>query len=280
MRTALPTLLLVVYSGPDRIFVERGGAVAGAVAGARHAAATSAGRHARQAGIAGGAAVGRDRPVRRHGPVEVARCRGRAGQVAGRRRRDGVGGQQRLPVHSADKFGDVQLHVEWATPAAGQRQRTGSRQQRRVSDGPVRSAGARLLRQRHLCRRPGRAPSMVSTRRWSTPACRRASGRATTSCFAARDFDADGTVARAGADHRVSQRGPGAGQRGDLGTDGLAAARALQARTPTSCRSRCKTTATRCATATSGCANWPNARRAGRTGRAAADPWSSFRPTS
>lgn len=36
---------------------------------------------------------------------------------------------------------------------------------------------------------------MASTRRWSTPACRRASGRVTTSCFAGR-FHADGTVAR------------------------------------------------------------------------------------
>ncbi|MHC4155084.1 MAG: family 16 glycoside hydrolase [Planctomycetota bacterium] len=45
-------------------------------------------------------------------------------------------------------FGDCQLHIEWA--------RAGQRQQRRLPDGQVRGAGARLVRQYHIRGRPGR----------------------------------------------------------------------------------------------------------------------------
>ena len=99
-------------------------------------------------------------------------------------------------VFSAGKFGDVQLHVEWATPVPARRPRPGTRQQRRVSDGPVRSAGARLVRERNLPRRPGRGASTASIRRWSTRACRPGEWQSYDIVFRRPRFHGDGTVAR------------------------------------------------------------------------------------
>ena len=60
------------------------------------------------------------------------------------------------PIETKGKFGDIQLHVEWAAPdppdGVGQdRGNSGD-----LPDGPVRDPGARLLQGRHLRRRPGR----------------------------------------------------------------------------------------------------------------------------
>ena len=56
---------------------------------------------------------------------------------------------------SKDSFGDVQLHVEWAAPAVVR----GTSQNRSNSgiffQGEFPDSGARLVRESHLCRRPG-----------------------------------------------------------------------------------------------------------------------------
>ena len=99
--------------------------------------------------------------------------------MEGGKRRDGL--RQGRCIGTKEKFGDMQIHVEFADahPAAGQG--PGPRQQRRVPDGQVRVPGARQLREPDLPRWPGRRRSTASIRRWSTPRARRANGRCTTS---------------------------------------------------------------------------------------------------
>ena len=89
------------------------------------------------------------------------------------------------PIETKGKFGDIQLHVEWAAPDPPARRGPGPRQQRHLPDGPVRDPGARLLQGRHLRRRPGRGDLRPVSRRCSTPRARPASGRPTTSPSAA-----------------------------------------------------------------------------------------------
>ena len=58
-------------------------------------------------------------------------------------------------IRTKQGFGDVQLHIEWATPSPARGIRAGPRQQRRVLPEHVRGAGARLVRERDLLARVG-----------------------------------------------------------------------------------------------------------------------------
>ena len=60
-------------------------------------------------------------------------------------------------IFTKQAFGDCQLHVEWATPEEGRRPRPGRGNSGVFLHGPLRNSGPRLLRQRHLLRRPGAA---------------------------------------------------------------------------------------------------------------------------
>ena len=51
--------------------------------------------------------------------------------------RDGFAVPKKTSISTKQEFGDCQLHIEWATPSEGQRQRPGTRQQRCLSDGKV-----------------------------------------------------------------------------------------------------------------------------------------------
>ena len=89
------------------------------------------------------------------------------------------------PIETKAKFGDIQLHVEWAAPEPARRRGPGPRQQRHLPDGPVRDPGARLLQGRHLRRRPGRGDLRPVSAPVQRLAPARRSGRPTTSPSAA-----------------------------------------------------------------------------------------------
>ena len=129
-------------------------------------------------------------------------------------------------LHSADKFGDVQLHIEWAAPlpVVGSGQGRGnsgvflmglyevqvldSYENETYADGQAGAIYGQYPPLVNACLPPGewqsydivfRRPRFIPTARWP-----------------------------AGADQRRAQRRGGAGQRRDLGSDGLVAKRALQ----------------------------------------------------
>ena len=89
-------------------------------------------------------------------------------------------------IRTKEKFGDCQLHVEWAAPDQSRGRQPGPRQQRHLPDGPGRNPGAGQLQQPHLRRRLRRLGL------WREPAdgqrrcARRASSRSTTSSSAGR----------------------------------------------------------------------------------------------
>ena len=56
-------------------------------------------------------------------------------------------------IRTKEKFGDCQLHVEWAAPSEGRGRQPGPRQQRHVPDGPRGGSGAGQLQQPDLRRR-------------------------------------------------------------------------------------------------------------------------------
>ena len=74
-------------------------------------------------------------------------------------------------------FGDCQLHVEFAEPTPAVGREPGARQQRRLSDGPLRDPGARLLREQDLRRRPGRGRLRTVSAAGQRRASARDSGR-------------------------------------------------------------------------------------------------------
>ena len=110
---------------------------------------------------------------------------------------------------------------------AGRRRRPGPRQQRRLPDGHVRGAGARLATTTRPTPTARRRRSTGSTRRWSTPAASRASGRPTTSSSTRPRFDADGKlVGPAHADGLPQRRARAEPRRADR-ADGAQGAAAL-----------------------------------------------------
>ncbi|MEI9866214.1 MAG: DUF1080 domain-containing protein [Limisphaerales bacterium] len=60
---------------------------------------------------------------------------------------DGVATSAKGDIVTTNKFGDIQLHLEFREPTPGTRRRPGPGQQRGLFHGPLRGAGARLLHQ-------------------------------------------------------------------------------------------------------------------------------------
>ena len=157
------------------------------------------------------------------------------GAVEGRGRLPWRWWRARATSRPTQAFGDCQLHVEWATPDAGDGRGPGPRQQRRLPDGPLRGAGARLVREHDLPRRPGGralrpvpaagerlAPARrVADLRHRLPR-RRGSTRA-------------GKLLAPGAHHRPPQRRAGAGQPRADGPDRAHSSGRPTRRIPTSC---------------------------------------------
>ena len=159
-------------------------------------------------------------------------------------------------LYSARGFGDVQLHVEWAAPvpAKGTSQGRGnsgvflmglyevqvldSYQNDTYPDGQAAAIYGQYPPLVNACRPPGE---------WQTYDI----------VFRRPRFRPDGGARVARARHRDPQRHPRAGRRGAVGAHGLAPAHPLLGPSPTSSRSPSRTTATRCATGTSGCASCP-----------------------
>ena len=151
----------------------RAGARAGAGAQSHEGAGRGdAGRHA------GCAAIGRDRAVRRQGPLAVGQPvrRRRAGAVGRRRwRRNGQARQRRHP----DEAGVWQLPAPHRVRhAVGRRgQQPGPRQQRRVPDEQLRAASPRLVSEPDLLPRPGgRHLQAARAAREREPEARRVAG--------------------------------------------------------------------------------------------------------
>ena len=123
---------------------------------------------------AGAAALGRDRPLRRHG------ARRPGGTVTGAPPGGWCanGAMEAVPgagyVYTRQTFGDVQLHIEWAapTPPKDTGQGRGNSGVFLMEEYELQVLG--LLAQRHLCRRPGRR----GVRAIPAPGqCRAAAGR-------------------------------------------------------------------------------------------------------
>ena len=70
--------------------------------------------------------------------------------------KDGFAISAKTGINTKDSFGDCQLHVEWASPPEVKGNGTGARQQRRLPHGTLRGADPRFVRQQDLFRRPGR----------------------------------------------------------------------------------------------------------------------------
>ena len=148
------------------------------VAGSRCEPAGAAARRARR--NARRRAVGRDRPVRRQGPLEVgaARSEWRTGrhEMAGARRLLRDRRQERLDVHARELRRRAAAH-RMGDALGRLRHQPGSRQQRRDPDGPLRGAGARHVQQPHLLRRWRRvALRPVAAARQRTAPARRMAG--------------------------------------------------------------------------------------------------------
>ena len=164
---------------------------------------------------------------------------------AGRRRRhDHLEGRvRRLPAPR---------RVRHAQPAQGAR--PGPGQQRRHVLGPVRDPGARQLREPHLRRRPGRAPSTASIRPWSTPRRKPGEWQTYDIIFTAPRFKDDGSLEIARLRHRPAQRRARPEPHRACSARWPSAASPSTRRTARRARSPSRTTATRSGTATSGSA--------------------------
>ena len=156
-------------------------------------------------------------------------------------------------ISTKDSFGDCQLHVEFAEPSPGSRRKPGARQQRRLSNEPLRNSGARFLREQNLRRRPGlrclRTISAAGER--LAPARTVADLRHHLSSRALQRRQTHQPRSR----HGPAQRRPGARQRRHSPAPPRTASARPTSQAPTSSRSNCRITATRCASATSGFAN-------------------------
>ena len=188
----------------------------------------------------GARAVRRHRPLRRPRSVDSGRSamhrrrrdnRRRRGRCATATSRPGKG----LAGH-ARSFGDVQLHLEWATPAHRRGQQPGPRQQRRLPDGPLRNPGARHATTTATYA-DGQAGAIYG--QWpplANAAGSPASGRPTTSCSKRRG-STNGALRDAGVPDRVlERRGHPQSQRGDRVNGRTATWRNMGSRTRPSCR--------------------------------------------
>ena len=212
--------------------------------------------HGRAAGRARAAALGRGRAVRRQGPRGLEE----PGQGRARRawkvengyfevvkgtgaHRDEAGLRRRAAPH----------RVDGARPGRGRE--PGPRQQRRLlRRRPLRGPGARQLREQDLPGRPGgSALRPVPAARERAPAAGRVAGL--------RHRLRGAALRRRGRARRSARASPSSTTASSCSTRGSSSARPRTRcarrtrRTPRSCRSACRTTATRSASATSGCAS-------------------------